>query len=438
MSETVNCPALFIASPGSGEGKTTLTAALARYFKNQGMQVRIFKVGADYPDTQILTQACGHPVIQLDLWLGGEIFCQQQLYKAACEADLILIEGSLGLFDGKPSSADLAIRFGLPVTVIMNVAGITETAAVLVEGMAASKADLTIKGLVANCCIDEEQANLICESLPDEIPLVAALLSDEMIVMSERHLGFIQTKEAEEILENRLEQAVNWIVSGINNAALLQLPPEITFENVEPVTIEPLLEGKVIAIARDKAFSFIYESNLQLLKALGAKYCFFSPLHDIRLPDADAIWLPGGNPEIHARQLSANISMQHRLADFHQSGRPMLAEGGGLLYCLQTLTDLNGNAHFMTKILSGQGMMQERRRRQDMQVVTLPEGDIRGHAFYHSSVNYAPSVFTYAVRNYKQLQGEPFYRDKGLTASCLHLFFASNPAAVAALFTAGY
>ncbi|MEY8263373.1 MAG: cobyrinate a,c-diamide synthase, partial [Bermanella sp.] len=122
-AKSVSCPALFLAAPASGQGKTTVTAALARYFKNQGKSVRVFKTGPDYLDPQILQQASGHRVESLDMWMAGEAWCRQKLYEAAHSADLILIEGVMGLFDGEPSSADLAAKFGIPVMLVMDVKG---------------------------------------------------------------------------------------------------------------------------------------------------------------------------------------------------------------------------------------------------------------------------------------------------------------------------
>ena len=145
-------PALFLAAPASGQGKTTITAALARYFTNQGKVVRVFKTGPDYLDPQILAQASGQPVVQLDLWMAGEAWCQQQLFVAAQVADVILIEGAMGMFDGDPSSADLAARFNIPIAMVMDVKGMAQTAAAIATGLARYRDDYQTLGLIANNC----------------------------------------------------------------------------------------------------------------------------------------------------------------------------------------------------------------------------------------------------------------------------------------------
>lgn len=144
--DAVSCPAVFVAAPASGQGKTTVTAALARMLRRQGKVVRVFKTGPDYLDPRVLAQASGQPVDPLDLWMAGEAYCRQRLFEAAREADLILVEGAMGLFDGEPSSADLAALFGLPMVIVMDVKGMAQTAAALVAGLAGFRDDVRIAG----------------------------------------------------------------------------------------------------------------------------------------------------------------------------------------------------------------------------------------------------------------------------------------------------
>ena len=176
--QSVLCPALFLTAPSSGEGKTTITAALARYFRDQGKVVRVFKTGPDYLDPQILAQASGQDVEQLDLWMAGENYCQQKLYEAAKTADLILVEGAMGMFDGEPSSADLAARFNIPVAIVMNVKGMAQTAAAIAMGLANYRSDISVAGLIANNCGTERHAQLIRDALPESLPLLATLARD--------------------------------------------------------------------------------------------------------------------------------------------------------------------------------------------------------------------------------------------------------------------
>lgn len=210
----IQCPAVFIAAPASGQGKTTVTAAIARLLRNQDKVVRVFKTGPDYLDPQILAQASGQPVDQLDLWMAGEAYCRQRLFEAAQDADLILIEGAMGIFDGEPSSADLAARFGLPMLIVMDVKGMAQTAAALVAGIAGFRDDLHIAGLIANACGSQRHRELIESALPKNVPLLATIPRDPAIALPERHLGLVQASEVQDELEDRFEAGAQVLASG--------------------------------------------------------------------------------------------------------------------------------------------------------------------------------------------------------------------------------
>ncbi|MCV2401333.1 cobyrinate a,c-diamide synthase [Marinomonas sp. C2222] len=436
---TVYCPALFLTAPASNQGKTTITAALARYYRELGKVVRVFKTGPDYLDPQILTQASGQPVEQLDIWMAGEAYCQEKLYLAAQEADLILVEGAMGMFDGEPSSADLAARFGIPMAIVMDVKGMAQTAAALATGLANFRDDVQVAGLIANRCGSERHAQLIRDALPETLPLLASLKRDDSVTLPERHLGLVQAEEVKEELEERFQAAVTWLTETPDNG-LLTLPEPVAFystieENAadEP-DLEPVLLGKTIGIAKDAAFSFIYDANLIALEKLGAKVVFFSPLNDKTLPQVDALWLPGGYPELHAQALSENHAIRTEIQHFYESGKAILAECGGMLYSLETLTDLEEETYPMLGILEGQGAMRGKRGCQGMQTAELPQGEIRGHAHHRSRSANTPEPVGYGRRQRHPAPGEALYQDKGLTASYLHLFFPSNLTAIGKLF----
>ncbi|MEL0614174.1 cobyrinate a,c-diamide synthase [Marinomonas arenicola] len=435
--ETIYCPAIFLTAPASNQGKTTITAALARYFTKQGKVVRVFKTGPDYLDPQILAQASLQPVEQLDIWMAGDDYCQDRLYQAAKVADLILVEGAMGMFDGEPSSADLAARFGIPMAIVMDVKGMAQTAAALATGLANFRADVTVVGLIANRCGSERHAELIRDALPASLPLLATLKRDEEVTLPERHLGLVQAEEVADELELRFEAAVDWLQQS-NDDGLLTLPEAVAFLPAErdhsEVPAKRHLQGKTIAVARDAAFSFIYDANLNALKSLGATIVFFSPLNDSHLPAADALWLPGGYPELHAKTLSENTHMRLAIQAFFATGKPLLAECGGMLYSLEELTDLEGHCYPMLGILPGQGAMRGKRGCQGMQTAVVPQGDIRGHAHHRSRSANTPEPVGYGRRQRHPAPGEAIYQQQGLTASYLHLFFPSNLEATAALF----
>ncbi len=436
-TQVAHCPALFLTAPASNQGKTTITAALARYFTEQGKVVRVFKTGPDYLDPQILAQASKQPVEQLDIWMAGDEYCQKMLFDAAREADLILVEGAMGMFDGEPSSADLAARFNIPAAIVMDVKGMAQTAAAVATGLANFRSDVKVAGLIANRCGSERHAQLIRDALPEDLPLLISLKRDDEVTLPERHLGLVQASEVGDELEECFTAAVRWLTET-EDQTLLTLPEPVAFyapeQTVAEQDIGTPLTGKTIVIAKDEAFSFIYDANLRVLEKLGATVTFFSPLHDQQLPQADALWLPGGYPELHAEKLSQNHNMLDQIQTFFATGKPILAECGGMLYSLETLTDLEANTYPMLGLLKGAGAMRGKRGCQGMQTAPLPEGDIRGHAHHRSRSENTPEPLSHGRRQRHPAPGEAIYREKGLTASYLHLFFASNFAATAALF----
>jgi cobyrinic acid a,c-diamide synthase len=430
---TVSCPALFIAAPASGQGKTTVTAALARLLTRQGKVVRVFKTGPDYLDPQILQQASAQPVEQLDMWMAGEHYCQQKFYEAAAIADLILVEGAMGLFDGEPSSADLAARFNIPIAIVMDVKGMAQTAAAIAVGLANFRDDVKFAGLIANNCGSDRHRQLIADELPETLPLLASLPRSEQVALPERHLGLVQAHEVAAELETRFEAGANWLQQA-GFADFIDKVRVIEFHSAEVPAVKKLLKGVKIGIAKDEAFTFIYEANIRLLEAMGAELIYFSPLHDQSLAQVDALWLPGGYPELHAEGLAKNTNMQKQIKQFFSQDKPVLAECGGFLYCLQTLTDLDGQQYPMADLLTGHGAMRGRSGCQGMQSAPLPEGEVRAHAHHRSRSENTPVPITHGVRQRHPAPGEAIYRERQLTASYLHLFFPSNATAVAQLF----
>jgi len=426
-----HCPALFLAAPASGQGKTTITAALARYHRDLGRKVRVFKMGPDYLDPQILEQASGQPVTQLDLWMAGVEYCRHQFYLAAQEADLILVEGAMGLFDGEPSSADLAVTFNIPVALVMDVKGMAQTAAAVALGLASFRDDVEFCGLIANSCGTERHAQLIRDALDGRMPLLANLARDQEVSLPERHLGLVQAEEVRDELEVRFNLGKAWL----GEQAICDMPAPVAFASQDIAPPEKSLAGVSIGIAKDAAFSFIYSANTRLLEAMGAELHYFSPINDAHLPKVDALWFAGGYPELHAEKLANNSSMLKDVSDFNALNKPILAECGGFLYCLENLTDLDENTHTMANILAGQGAMRGKRGCQGMQAAMLPEGEVRAHAHHRSRSQNTPEPISHGKRQRHPAPGEAIFRQQGLTASYLHLFFPSNPAAVAQLFT---
>lgn len=422
------CPALFVSAPASGQGKTTVTAALAHYHRQHGRCVRIFKTGPDFLDPMILERACGHPVYQLDLWMGGEAHCRQLLYEAAAHADLILIEGVMGLFDGDRSSADLASLFDIPVLAVIDGSAMAQTFGAIAHGLANYRPTLPFAGVFANRVASESHFQMLAESLSPRIPAYGWLVRDPNISLPERHLGLIQASELTD-LDTRIALA-----AATTQVVTSELPPPVTFTSPVTDNLKPMLAGTCIAVAQDAAFAFLYRSNLELLQTLGAKLIFFSPLNDHTLPQADALYLPGGYPELYMEKLSSNSAINHAIVDFHAAGKPIVAECGGMLYLLESLTDMSGKRAPMLGLLSGHAVIQERLANIGLHSIELPEGELRGHGFHYARMDSPCEPFTFSQASRHHGRGEPIYRQGRLTASFMHYYFASNPHASARLF----
>ena len=423
------CPAFFLAAPASGQGKTTLVAGLARYHVSQGRRVRIFKTGPDFLDPMILSRASGAPVAPLDLWMVGESACRARLHAAAGAADLILIEGAMGLFDGSPCGADLAERFGVPVAALIDATGMAQTFGALALGLARYRPALPFAGIIANRVGSARHVELLRSGLPDDIPLLGALPRIAEAALPSRHLGLVQADEI-----NDLDARLDAVAQAIGATELARLPAPVGFAApAAPVSLPPLLAGRRIAVACDAAFSFIYPDNLDLLKTLGAELITFSPLTDAGV-EADALYLPGGYPELHLDALSANVSMRSALQAHVAAGRVIYAECGGMLYLLESLTDKAGHRAAMAGLLPGHARMQQRLAGLGMQSLDLPQGRLRGHAFHHSTTDTPLTPVAFGVRHPDGACGEACYRHGPVRASYLHLYFPSAPEAAASLF----
>ncbi|MEK1908272.1 MAG: cobyrinate a,c-diamide synthase, partial [Pseudomonas sp.] len=405
------CPALLIAAPASGQGKTTVTAALARLHTRAGKRVRVFKCGPDFLDPMILARASGAPVYQLDLWMVGEDECRRLLWEAAGEADLILIEGVMGLFDGNPSAADLARCFQVPVLGVIDGSAMAQTFGALAYGLANFQHSLPFAGVLANRVGSARHGEILRDSLPPAIRWFGALPRSAAVELPSRHLGLVQADELAD-LDSRLDAAADALLATAGDT----LPDPVSFAAPEPVPVEPLLAGVRIGVAYDTAFAFIYRANLDLLQRLGAQLVYFSPLGDSQLPQVDSLYLPGGYPELHLAQLHNNRSMATAIATHHAAGKPILAECGGMLYLLDRLTDKQGESGELLGLLSGSAQMQPRMAALGLQQVELPEGLLRGHTYHHSLLDCALEPLARGSSPNQRPAAEAVYRIGRLTA----------------------
>ena len=421
---------VLVAAMSSGQGKTTVTAALARRLRRMGKRVRVFKCGPDFIDPMLLERACGAPVHNLDLWMVGRDACRQRLDDAAREADAILVEGVMGLYDGSPSAADLSREFGIPVLAVLDASAMAQTAGAVAQGLR-DYGPVQMAGVIANRIASSGHAAMVKESLHD-IPLIGTLARQDD-ALPERHLGLVVPGEVEE-----LERILDALADSIDfDEAAWDALPVMTPGPAAATPVEPLLAGRTIAIARDPSFVFVYPANIDLLEQLGARITWFAPLSDEPVPeDADAVYLPGGYPELHAAQLQAAQRWRDSIRATHARGVPIVAECGGMMALADGLTDGEGRRYEMAGLLAGEVRMQKRLGGLGMHAMPTPQGELRGHTFHYSLLDSPVAPKAHTVKQRTGTQGEAVYRVGSLFASYFHGYFPSNPEAVAVMFGA--
>jgi cobyrinic acid a,c-diamide synthase len=457
-----------IAAPASGQGKTTITSALARLHTRQGRRVRVFKCGPDFLDPYWHTLASGAPVHQLDLWMTGETDCRERLAAAAAEADLILVEGVMGLFDGDPSAADLAQTFGLHVLAVVDSSAMAGTFGALVYGLQNYRDGMRWAGVLANRVASERHESMLRGSLREPSHWMGAVRRNAAMNLPERHLGLTVASEVVDAVA-RLDVAADALAAtplgqmsledlqrwSVDFAASLAGPegllaecsapcppadlraPPLPAHNTQPPSL-PALHGKTIAVARDAAFCFIYAANLDCLRALGAEIAFFSPLSDAALPACDALWIPGGYPELHAGTISTNTALRDSLAAHIDAGKPVWAECGGMMALFEILVTAEGEQHAQWGLLPGEVTMHKRLAGLGMQQLRLNSGLLRGHTFHYSTTS--TSLQAAARTSRPDIEpsadaGEALWVQGAVRASYFHAWFPSCPAAVVELFS---
>jgi cobyrinic acid a,c-diamide synthase len=425
---SVGARMLLVAAIASGQGKTTVTAALARRLRRMGQRVHVFKCGPDFIDPMVLEHASRAKVHTLDLWMVGLEQSRQRLARAARDADVVLVEGVMGLYDGDPSAADLARAFDLPVLAVIDASAMAQTAGAVVMGLR-DYGPVRMAGVVANRVASEGHARMVAASLRD-IPLLATL-PKQTRQLPERHLGLVTPGEVDGI-DAILDELADQL--NLDEAAWNALPPQLPDEPLPEAPVPPLLAGKTVAIARDAAFCFLYPANVDTLEALGAQVRFFSPLADEPVPeDADAVYLTGGYPELHGETLAQAQRWRDSIRAAHAAGVTILAECGGMMVLADAIADALGRSWPMAGLLPGRVVMQPRLAGLGGQAMPTKGGELRGHTFHYSRFDTPLTPVAWTAKHPSGAQGEAVYRVGSLTASYFHAFFASNPAAAASL-----
>jgi cobyrinic acid a,c-diamide synthase len=442
MGDAVRIPRLMLAGVASGVGKTTATVGLCRALQSRGLRVAIFKCGPDYLDPTYHARAAGSVSHNLDGWLMGRAAALDTFTRSAGDADIALVEGVMGLFDGasptgeEGSTAEMAKWLRAPVVLLADASGMARSFAALAAGFAAFDPDLPIAAVVANRVGSRGHLDLLRKALTGGPPLVGGLPKANEHAFPSRHLG-LRTADRESASDVRLDAWGALVAEWWNLEALLALaraaPPLPRPAAVNAASGVPRCR---IGLAFDQAFHFYYEDNLSRLRALGAELVCFSPTHDARLPEVDGLYLGGGYPELHAEALASNASMLAHIRAFAAAGHPIYAECGGLMYLCQGIRGLDGRRHSMAGLVPGEAVMSDKLEALGyVEVETQAPSCLggaglrfRGHQFRYSRLEEAGPEVAYSVRKRRGGETAPEgYRAGNVLASYVHAHWASNP-----------
>lgn len=388
-----------LAAPSSGTGKTSLCCGILAALRQRGVAVRAAKCGPDYLDPLWLSRAAGSSCPNLDPWMAGE----DGVRALAGGGGTLLVEGAMGLYDGiRPesdagSAAEVARILGLPVVLVVDASGSARTVAAVVRGLR-DLGPVDVVGVVANRTGSSAHADLVRRALDScgLPPLLGHVREGAFPPLPERHLGLLPPPEGDDTLFDRLAAAVE---EGIDLDALLGAARPIAGRDPRPVaTVSGI--GLRLGLSRDAAFRFAYPPVVDALEEAGVEVIPFSPLRDPCVPEGlDGLWLCGGYPEVHAAELSSNGPMLRSVREFCRSGRPVLAECGGLIYLAQTISDMEGATHPMCGVVPAAGRMgrdlralgyREAQARED-HFLASRGSIVRGHEFHYGDLEGEPS-----------------------------------------------
>lgn len=384
--------ALIVAAPSSGSGKTLITLALLRALKNAGLRVASAKIGPDYIDPRFHEAASGQPCVNIDPWAMRKGLITALLAAQAEGADLVIIEGVMGLFDGpdkgKGSTADVAKELGLPVVLVVDASHQSQSVAALVHGFATFRKGVKVSGVILNHVGSDRHHRLLAGALPKDL-LVGAVPRLSGLEIPSRHLGLKQAQELKG-LEEFISHAAQLAAGSIDLDKLKTLARPLDIQPTLPKFLSPL--GQRIAVANDEAFGFTYEHILASWRAQGAELRFFSPLADkAPAPDADAVFLPGGYPELHAARIASNSRFLDGLGQAAAGGALIYGECGGFMVLGRYLIDARGKSHPMAALLPHATSFAERKLSLGYRILkhkgALPfSPKLRGHEFHYSTL----------------------------------------------------
>jgi cobyrinic acid a,c-diamide synthase len=446
----MSCPKLVIAGSASGVGKTSLTLGLTAALRRKGLKVQTFKVGPDFLDPTWLSLASGRPCLNLDGWMCGPEYVRGLFAETSADADIAIIEGVMGLFDGadpasnQGSTAEIARWLDAPVLLVVNTHGMARSVAALVKGYAGFDPELKLAGVIANCCGSARHVAWLRDALAAAgmPPLAGAVLRDSLPLLPSRHLGLV-TADRQMLPEAALPGLADAIEKQMDLPRIIKLAGQapISAPAAQAAQTAATYNPVRIGLAFDEAFHFYYPDNLQALERAGAELVRFSPLRDAALPEnLDALYLGGGYPEEYAADLEANREMRHAVADFTAAGHAVYAECGGLMYLSEGIELRTGTRHEMVAVLPFvTRMLATCKRLGYAEVRQLRKGlfgdagtCLRGHEFHYSEIIEKASACKGEAAwqvSYRRV-GDPVmegYQRGRLFASYVHVHFASRP-----------
>lgn len=435
---------IVVAGAASAVGKTTVASGIIAALRRRGLGVQAFKVGPDYIDPSYLARAAGVPARNLDGWLLSAPALIELFARAAAAADIAVVEGVMGLYDGRAdtdeaSTAEIAKQLMAPVVVVLDVGKLSRTAAALTLGLQRFDPEVQLAGVILNGVASDRHLAWTAGPIAAEtgLPVLGHLPRRDDLRLPERHLGLIPTTEKPihddffDRLAEQIERTIDLdhLLAVARSAPALAARPSGLFPTA-PVPVQARL-----AIARDEAFSFYYEDSLDLLRAWGAELVPFSPIRDSALPPGvGGVYIGGGFPELFARELAANAPMLASLKQAAAQGLPIYAECGGLMYLSDGIVDFEGGAHQLLGLAPGWSTLDGTRLTMGYRTATacqtsflLERGErVRGHEFHWSrmAANISGEMAAYALDEPAGLEG---YAAGAVLASYLHLHFGSNP-----------
>ncbi|PJA77642.1 MAG: cobyrinic acid a,c-diamide synthase, partial [Nitrospirae bacterium CG_4_9_14_3_um_filter_51_5] len=399
-------PRVVIAGTHSGVGKTTVTLALLAAFHAKGRTVQPFKVGPDFIDPGHHQMACGRESRNIDGWMLGSVLNRRIFQEAAHGADLSIIEGMMGLFDGSSpvnetgSTAEMAKQLNAPVLLVVDGSAMARSAAAMVSGYATFDSSLHVAGVIFNRIKSEGHYQLLKEAVEQAThrPVVGYLRPDSDCTIPDRYLGLRTALEGSGTdLYAKLGQSASETIDLARVEQLAQASPDLPITNPgKPTQPSRLVTRSVrIGVAYDPAFCFYYPDNLTLLEEAGGELVRFSPLNDPALPDVDLVYLGGGYPEIYANALHHNRAMRQSVQAFAARGGVIYAECGGLMYLAKTLRDFDGTVYDMVGVIPAETAMSRTKMTLGYRELTLTrkgllgeEGvRIRGHEYHYSTLH---------------------------------------------------